>query len=280
MVVQSETPLPASRNEPSSTSVGYLQVRSGHHVRGLLAGCHFAMTRQNDILEKMGQICDLGDSSIKLLVSHAVKGLCEYDASSLFDDYDDGQDFVDIFILGLKFDCPLLRNMAMDKLREVMVGEESVFSVEEVNDIFYETKGYENSPIRLFCAALVHFQITCSNDCPDGQILDDVTAAFYHNIKGFSDSYETYESKIQEIIVDGDQDDDIEWDPRVLSGWGKCDFHDHIDDEVCHLPDDDIFENEGPATLASTSASAVDAPSSSNHLWITRTRQHPKLAWK
>ncbi|PVH79126.1 hypothetical protein DL98DRAFT_231763 [Cadophora sp. DSE1049] len=154
-------------------------------IKALETDCYFIMFEYHTLLKELEGIFDTGDDSTRKLISKAVTGFSRYSIG--FDEDAPRKDVIDIYMFGLKLCCPLLCNLAMDKLIAVMEAEQSVFSLDDLKDISRQTAQGSKPRIRLFCVALIHFQrriYGCENHITDRQ------AEEYFEIPEFREVYE------------------------------------------------------------------------------------------
>lgn len=208
-----------------------------HNIKTLEADCYFIMFEYNEFLQELEGIFTAGDDSTRSLISKAVTGWTRYCTG--FEEDVPKEDVISIYMFGLKLRCPLLSNVAMDKLPALLKAENSVLSFDDLKDIYLQSAKQSQPRIRLFCAALFHFQrriYGCENHITDRE------AEKYFEIPDFRAYYARYERKFSQKY--GDEDPDMSLDPRIKGNLGACYFHDHRDGEQCHVVDDDDEEVE------------------------------------
>lgn len=224
------------------------QFACAYSISDLKINCYHAMAKHHDIIGDLERLFDNGTQPQRALISDALTGGLRFNISLSMEITPDvtRQIIVNIYMFGLKLSHPLLRNMMMDYLQDIMLAEDSVFSLEEVEDIFSRTSAIacQDQPlIKFFCVALIRYQLT-DDRCPAYHRLTDDMVQQYLQIPGVSKWYDSLENDFLQCRATEDPEEC--WDPRNNDLWEDCMWHTHALDDECHRQDSDDEAEDAP----------------------------------
>ncbi|KAG4432370.1 hypothetical protein IFR05_012152 [Cadophora sp. M221] len=231
-------------------------------ISNLKTDCYDAMPQHKNILGDMERLFDHGTPPLRALISYAITGGLGYNSPVELGSGNTRKSIVRTYMFGLKLPHPLLRNMAMDHLQDLMAAEDSVLSFEEVKDIFNRANAIackDDPLIKSFCVALIHFQLT-DDRCPPHQRLTDTTVEPYFRISTLAGWHDVFEVDFLKPRVD--ENPEGCWDPRNNDNglWGDCKWHNHALDDECHRQySDDESESGSESKSEDNTAEATES---------------------